>query len=170
MRIFDEVTLEYYQRGWSWQDVRNDAVRCMGPSCTRLILSCKISWNKVKKMEANGNKVYYCNMYQKEFGIRRSYGFDTMAIRDRVLKIRKAANMNTDIVDNKNHHRVRIRYLKGGKKIVLRDVAFYSFKDGLLYGTDTKHGNKKIRSYRCDRIKSAKVLDTKFKPEWRIEL
>ncbi len=173
MDMLLENLLDQYLRGWTWQDVKNDVFRCMGHA-PRLLLTCKILWHKVKKMEADGRKVYYCNIYEKASGIRRACGFSTAAIRDRVLKIRDAANMT--VQDQKGygipgqHFRVRIKYLKGGKTIVVRNVAFYSFKDGLLYGTDTKHGNKQIRSYRADRIKSVKVLDKKYKPEWRIEL
>jgi len=173
MDMLLEVILDQYLRGWTWQDVKNDAIRHMGPD-SKVLLRCKILWHKVKKMEAKGNKLYYCDIHQKEHGVRRSYGFKTAAIRNRVLKIRNAANMTIQDQEGYGipgqHFRVRIRYLKGGKTVVVRNVAFYSFKDGLLFGTDTKHGNKKIRSYRADRIKSVRVLDKKYKPEWRIGL
>ncbi len=173
MDILLEVLLNRYQHGDVWSDIKRETIRCMGQDAW-LIARCKILWKKVKKMEADENKMYYCDLYSKEYGIRKMFGFESKLIRDRVLKIRDAANMTIQDQEGYGipgqHFRVRIRYLKGGKTIVVRNVAFYSFKDGLLFGTDTRHGNKKIRSYRADRIKGVKVLKNKYKPEWRIEL
>lgn len=70
----------------------------------------------------------------------------------------------------RKHKRVRIKYKKQTGKIVFRNIAAYSYRDGLLFVTDTQHGNKKIRGLRITNIISAKMLDDKFKPEWEIKL
>ncbi len=70
----------------------------------------------------------------------------------------------------RSRKRVRITYKKGNGRVVHRDVAFYSKRGEFLCGTDTRHGNKKIRSYRLDRLLRVELLDTRFEPEWEIEL
>lgn len=73
------------------------------------------------------------------------------------------------------HKRVQIYYFKSDfpfkeRKLIKREVAFYSTRDGLLFGTDTKDGNGRIKSFRIDRIRSVRILNKKFIPKWEIEL
>ena len=88
-------------------------------------------------------------------------GFASDRIRTRMRKIVKAARTN---------HRVEIIYKKKTGRVVRRQIAPYSYKLGLLYATDTRHGNRLIRSYVPSSIKGAKVLKATFKPEWEVEL
>lgn len=101
--------------------------------------------------------MYYCEVNGMQCG------FETKALRNRMTLICKASQ---------NKRRVTIKYLKATGVVVTRLVAAYSynFNSGLLYVTDTRHGNKKIRSYKVDKIKSAKLSNKKFKPEWEIKL
>lgn len=87
--------------------------------------------------------------------------FSMTTTADRLSKIADAA---------KQHKRVRIKYKKGTGRTVYRNIAAYSFRDGLLFVTDTQHGNKKIRSLKVTSIISAKKLPETFKPEWEITL
>ncbi len=127
-----------------------------GRICTSFSEKFKpLMWERIVKFERDG-QMYYLKIDGK------MEGFTTMRIRDLMFKIITAA---------KEHLRVRVLYLKkGNDRVVRRDIAAYSFEDGYLNVTDTRHGNKKIRSYIAENIKSAVTLKSKFKPEWLIEL
>jgi hypothetical protein len=83
------------------------------------------------------------------------------------------ANFRQIVKAARAHRRVLILYKKKYPKkriVVFRKVAFYSFRDGMLFGTDTKSGATQIKSFLIKNIKSVKVLDIKFKPKWGIKL
>ena len=87
-------------------------------------------------LEKKDDSMYYCEVY-KNFE-----GFETAAIRNRVAKIVLAA---------KHKKRCRVRYVKTVRctaHSVVRDVAAYSYTNGMLFVSDTKHGTSKIRSYK----------------------
>ena len=87
--------------------------------------------------------------------------FETKSLQCAVSKI---------VLASRKHLRVKIRYLKKDGTLVLRNCACYSVKDNFIYVTDTRHGNKNIRSYDLGRIRGVKILSNKFKPEWDIKL
>lgn len=100
--------------------------------------------------------MYYCKIDGK------MEGFKTARLRDQMIKICNASRKKL---------RVQIRYLKkGNKRLVTRDCAAYSYADGFLAVTDTRSGNTKIRSYIVDRIKAVRVLRTRFRDEYLLEL
>lgn len=112
-------------------------------------------YSETIKSQLKDDKMFYCAIQGKDIG------FETKKTRDRMLKIAEAA---------RKHKRCKVRYLKKNGKTVTRDIAAYSLDGGLLFVTDTKHGNKLIRSYRVYNIRAVKVLKRTFKPEWEVKL
>ena len=91
----------------------------------------------------------------------RMEGFKTLKLHDMMLKIRNAA---------RQHKKVRVRYKKIRGGLVKRVICPFAYEDGYLYLTDDKSGQSKVKSYLFENIKSAVVLNIKFRSEYEVEL
>lgn len=69
-----------------------------------------------------------------------------------------------------NRKRVAIVYVNRAGKEIKRSIAAYEIKNGYVWATDSKHGPDHIHSFKVDKIKEARALTTKFKPEWEVQL
>jgi predicted DNA-binding transcriptional regulator YafY len=70
----------------------------------------------------------------------------------------------------KARQQVQIEYVNKKGKTIRRLIRPYEIKNGMVYATDNNHGAGRIHSFKQSRIKSAEMVEKKFKPRWDVKL